>query len=844
MIDFKKLAASKKTAGTKNPREIFDRLPKPENIVDLHDSQAKVLDNWFKNRNKKDTVIKLNTGGGKTLVGLLVAVSSARELGRGALYLVETKQLAHQVYEQARAIGIDVVEYAGKASLTASFRNGQAVLVAPYQALFNGLSVFGTLSSREPEEVSAIIIDDAHSSFDIVRNAFTTSVYANDDTKLFKRLCAPFRRAFESIDRQNTFDDFMSGADNNTDEVLEVPFWAWLDNASHVASLISKKRQTDSGDNTTASSIRFTWPLIKDDLKYCQATLSRDAFSITPYLPLIEKFPTFTNASRRIYMSATFADDSAIIRTFGCKKGDLNVIAPSTLAGVGRKMILMIGDGDSTRKTIVSKMQKLAANGQGAVVLEPSFVKARQWEPYGAKVIHQNEVPDVVKSLRSGTLQEPVVFANRYNGLDLPDKACRLLVVSGIPTGMSDSQRLLSNTLFSSRIYARIIAQNIEQAIGRGTRGSGDYCVVVLFGRDLCEWVLDERHLKYFSLATQAQIMCGKEFMSDLDSVDTLNEVIDQGVSDDQGFAFYLTNFMADYVEDHNEPEHDVLEEFATVERKAFRAWREGHIGSCVKKLVSYSKKEGTDNWLGGFALHLAAQAEYANKQYVHASQLQERAHNLNRSLSKASFSLPEDNASGQATTILNLIERLENKGCDAVSIFMKETASLSGQSCATDYEIALEALGKYLGAISERVDKNGNGPDVVWIFKDEGIGFAIEVKNEKKPSNPLTKEEHGQLLVAGEWLRSKYSDVECIPISVHPNDLANDNASATNSLVLTLEQIANMRDAVCTIIDSLVRAPKNQKDRLAQCDDLFNSERLLVKQIIRNRATHFRVQN
>lgn len=99
MVDFKKMAASQNPTLRIKPDEIFDRLPKPQSFDDLHSSQAEVLDAWFSNSNKKDTVIKLNTGGGKTLIGLLIALSSARELKRGALYLVDNKQLVHQVCE-------------------------------------------------------------------------------------------------------------------------------------------------------------------------------------------------------------------------------------------------------------------------------------------------------------------------------------------------------------------------------------------------------------------------------------------------------------------------------------------------------------------------------------------------------------------------------------------------------------------------------------------------------------------------------------------------------------------------------------------------------------------------
>ena len=73
MVDFDKLRTKKKKTKAIEPLEIFRRLPKPQGINDLYSSQAEVLSGWFSRRNERDVVIKLHTGGGKTLVGLLMA---------------------------------------------------------------------------------------------------------------------------------------------------------------------------------------------------------------------------------------------------------------------------------------------------------------------------------------------------------------------------------------------------------------------------------------------------------------------------------------------------------------------------------------------------------------------------------------------------------------------------------------------------------------------------------------------------------------------------------------------------------------------------------------------------
>jgi replicative superfamily II helicase len=92
MVDFKKLAASKGKPKPINPREIFNSLPKPPGINDRYASQAEVLDAWFLRRTDRDVVVKLHTGGGKTLVALLMAQSVMNEAGEPVIYVAPTNQ--------------------------------------------------------------------------------------------------------------------------------------------------------------------------------------------------------------------------------------------------------------------------------------------------------------------------------------------------------------------------------------------------------------------------------------------------------------------------------------------------------------------------------------------------------------------------------------------------------------------------------------------------------------------------------------------------------------------------------------------------------------------------------
>ena len=104
MVDFESLALMNDSKKEDDPRLLFKSLSKTNGINDLYEIQSNALSQWYNRRNEKDLVIKMPTGSGKTLVGLLLAKASANELSSGALYLVENKQLVDQVITQAKKL--------------------------------------------------------------------------------------------------------------------------------------------------------------------------------------------------------------------------------------------------------------------------------------------------------------------------------------------------------------------------------------------------------------------------------------------------------------------------------------------------------------------------------------------------------------------------------------------------------------------------------------------------------------------------------------------------------------------------------------------------------------------
>lgn len=70
-----------------DPLNIFKKLTLRGSIENIWEPQAEALKNWHKSRDDPDVVVQMNTGGGKTLVGLLMAQSLVNETKERVLYV-------------------------------------------------------------------------------------------------------------------------------------------------------------------------------------------------------------------------------------------------------------------------------------------------------------------------------------------------------------------------------------------------------------------------------------------------------------------------------------------------------------------------------------------------------------------------------------------------------------------------------------------------------------------------------------------------------------------------------------------------------------------------------------
>jgi len=237
MVDFKKLRSHKDYQKRDNPIDIFKDLDKKVGKEYLRPAQEEVLNQYYeKFREQKDTIIKLPTGHGKTLIGLLILQSSLKE-GKGpAVYLCPNTYLVNQTVEQARFFGIKTVISGAGEGLPNEFLNSEAVLITTCSKLFNGYSKFGVSGSRNSETISigSLVMDDAHKCLDIIHDAF--SIKVKNDTDTYKELFLLFKDALKKQE-SGTYDEIFNCYPGSQ---LAVPYWKWYDQEDAIINIIRK----------------------------------------------------------------------------------------------------------------------------------------------------------------------------------------------------------------------------------------------------------------------------------------------------------------------------------------------------------------------------------------------------------------------------------------------------------------------------------------------------------------------------------------------------------------------------------------------------------------------------
>lgn len=830
-LDFNKLRDAKKQPPVVDPVEIFRRLPKKAEIKDLYGSQTEVLNAWFADRAKPDHVVKLHTGGGKTLVGLLIAQSILNETAEPVVFLCPNNYLVAQTLRKAAEYSIPAVPY--EKTFPDDFVNGKSVMVATYAALFHGYSKFG-VQGKEVLKLGGIIVDDAHVGSGILRDQFSIKVAREASGEAYATLTGMFRLAFKEVGQLGTFDDVVGGTDYT---VLEVPYWNWLQKLDEAQGVLK----------ANAKLYEYQWPLLRDSLNCCHCFIDRKAVVVTPILPLVDLIPSFATCKRRVFMSATIPDDSEIIRTFDATPDALLApLSSKSLAGVSERMIIVPELLGFKVTDVYATIRKLCENSSkkklSTVILVPSGKAAEAWSAVAEVPENADAVEAKVQELVDGKSYGPLALANRYDGIDLPNSACRLLVMSGLPKAVGEYELHRANVFAGAAALSRAIAQKIEQGMGRAARGPGDYCVIIVLGKDLVSWLGKDANLKFLTTSTYSQLEMGieisKSIVESKDFMDTINRCFNR----EKDWVKYHAETLADLTFNIAIQKEQI--DRAAAERQALQLWRDGYHEQAIAKLTKQCDSQSIEGPERGWLLQFAARIALDWGQKDHALELQQRAFAENKNLCRPPVGAPKVEVVLPGPQAQDMVKQLKpfryKRGY--LAQFEETVALLAPNSSSNQFEQAMADLGTMLGFETSRPEKTyGTGPDLLWLISTE-VGLIMEAKSRKMAANAMTKSQHGQLLVSENWFKETYPKMTGVRVSIHPNVTATKRSVPTGTKALTLAKLDELIGEARKIITALSESGHPDKQLAGYCEDLLKKTNLTPDRFVQHYLVDFEV--
>lgn len=799
-MDFGRLLSEAGGSSPLEPRELYASLPeKASGYGYLRDVQGQILTAWHKRRDERDLVVKVNTGGGKTIDGLVMLQSLLNEGVGPALYVAPSKYLVQQVQDEAQRLSIPTVDNPDQPR----YLTGEAIAVVTADKLLNGRSVFSDKrTARAHVPIGSVVIDDAHAAISITRKDL--SIGLPREHPGFDELLTLLKG---DLHEQNP-NALLDVQEASHAALARVPFWAWRAKVEQARALLHPHRETEE--------LKFTWPAVSEVLHLCRVVFTDKAVTITPPCPPIRHVTGFAEAERRLYLTATLADDSVLVTDFSADADSVGKpIAPVTAGDIGERMILAPQEinpalAESDIRAAIADL----ATEFNVVVIVPSNKATGPWRELGATIASGEQIGAVVTSLKAGYVGL-VVLVNRYDGVDLPDDACRVLVLDGLPEAFSGDERLQSQLTSRSTGVDDRQVQRIEQGMGRGVRSNEDHCVVILLGPRLGQLVADPRSLARFGPATQAQLELSRTVAGGLEdqALDKVMDVARQALDRDPDWIklarLKLSKLPAPTA---------TVSPVATSRRQAFEAATDGDFqkaAACLSTAIAAAKTDREKGWL---LEEQAAYIDHADPQRAQQILVKARAKNtaILRPLSGVTYQRLSGSGDQARQAVAHLTDLYDAPAALRLG-FEALLDELRFDPDRTDeFEEALRMLGEHLGLVAQRPERElGAGPDVLWGLGSSGY-WVIEAKS-GAIAKVIHKRDANQLSGSMNWFRERYdTTARGLPVIVHPaRTTARDATAAPGTRVLDADGLDRLRSAARAFATALASTEWNTAEHV-----------------------------
>lgn len=465
--------------------EFYRSLPKASGAPkDLWFHQGEIVRSYAPaHLSSSDVALELPPGAGKTLVGGTIAEWRRRKYGERTVYACATRGLAYQAQSKLTSYGVESVLLVGKNRDWSDadrlrYTSAQSVAVTTYWSIFN--------SNPPLSDAQLLILDDAHAAEGAVAGPWSITIERREDAYLpIIEALAPtldplvVARLTDSVGGKYASDIYLASAVGVAGQ------------AAVLAELMRRAVDAKAVSQHTRYAMRFVESHFDRMLVY----VSRRAIVFRPFIPPTATLAAFDGAQQRLYMSATLGEGGELERTFGRRKIQrLPVPSGWDRRGNGRRFFAFpesttdLAENADERQAYI---QQVISKFGRAVVLAPdnstmeTFLASRV--PPGAVVYRPDDVEDSLSDFAAAPLAV-LGMANRYDGLDLPDESCRLVIIAGLPARGDLQERFLAKGLGAIDVLQERIRARITQGAGRATRNPTDFAAVLMLGTDLASF--------------------------------------------------------------------------------------------------------------------------------------------------------------------------------------------------------------------------------------------------------------------------------------------------------------------------------------------------------------------
>lgn len=728
-----------------DPLEIFQKLTLRRPIEQLWGTQTDALREWHAARDRADVIIQKNTGGGKTLVGLLIAQSLVNETKGHVLYVCPNNQLVEQTLAKANEISLlPAVKAAGQWQQREQYESGSTFCITNYAAVFHGHSPF-----IRHDTIDALVFDDAHVAEKAIRDAF--SLRLPSDEPAFNKVMALVKKYMANTSLASKFQDIVEG--RRSAGVLFVPsFVVW-----QIADVL---RQTllDEGIEGEDKT-RYVWEHVRENLKSCALLADAGGIEITPPVIPISALPFFGQGCRRVFLTATLPSQAAFARTFGINAP--HVVRPAGKAGDAQRLFLyMPGEDDDQQRLAAMRIAKQ----HKSCVISPSKAKAEEWHPPSKLFLTEHGQAEINRFAASRSKEMLGLFA-RYDGIDLPGDACRMLILDRLPVGESLIDRFVDESIRVETLRIAHTATRIVQAIGRIFRSNTDHGVVLLVGQQLQAFLRNSRNAAYLPKMLQQQLRLGDALREKIESGDvTVDELIDGVLTSEAGWNETYTSYIEEFEAEVVAPEEDWYTSLIHAEHKAYGLLWKGQYGQSADaySLAADAARPHDprlaawfEHWQGLALMSAGARSDAFNS-FLRAANERSELGRPRPDTDKV-FTPPVAKASGPQAAAIAALQR-GKKGTVARHVaFVQENLRHGTQTA--NAEEAVRLMGILLGLRSERPDKSvETGPDVLWQL-DGFAAWGFDLKTNKAANGQYSKDEIGQCHNHAGWMKERFAD-------------------------------------------------------------------------------------